>query len=84
MSKKEYVKSNLISMDPSTGNISMKVDFEGLSKIPFSNDDLKVEIILSLLNSIDYKNYVENDMHNEAYQSFEKIIEAANTAFGIE
>lgn len=82
MAEKEYVKNDLTSMDPRTGDISLKVAFEGESKIPFWNDDLKVKVILSLLDSIDIKHYAESNLHEDPQKDADKIIEATQVAFG--
>lgn len=72
----------MASGDTETGLTDLKVTIEGESNMPFWNHDLKVKAILALLESIDIKDYYENDKVDEANESFREIIETAKVAFG--
>lgn len=82
MRAKEYVKNNLTKINPENGDTSLKVDFEGNTEMPFWNDDLKVKVILALLETIDHKNYANSDMYDQASKDYENIIEYTKAAFG--
>lgn len=61
---------------------TLKITIEGDSNMPFWNHVLKVNAILSLLNSIDVKQYYEDKKVQEADESFRRITESAKVAFG--
>lgn len=82
MNKPEYVKGNVTQIDPTTNKFSLKVEYEGDSQMRFYHDDLKVQVILALLNSMDCENYAENDMQREAEQHADQIMKAVEVAFG--
>ncbi len=65
-----------------TGQTDIKITIEGNSEMPFWNHDLKVKAILALLNSIDIKNYHEDNKVDEADKAYNEIIESAKVAFG--
>ena len=67
-----------------TGLTDLKITIEGESNMPFWNHDLKVKAILALLDSIDVKQYHEDGLYKEANESYEKIIESAKVAFGLD
>ncbi|WP_252503257.1 hypothetical protein [Sporosarcina sp. Marseille-Q4943] len=60
---------------------ALKITIEGESEMPFWNHDLKVKAILMLLDSIDIKQYHEDNKSQEAYESYNEIIEATKAAF---
>lgn len=83
----DFLSHEVITMskgDIETGTTELKITIEGESNMPFWNHDLKVKAILALLNSIDIKDYHENNMFEEGYQSAEEIIRTTNAAFGID
>ncbi|MGP4074161.1 hypothetical protein ACTWQB_16790 [Piscibacillus sp. B03] len=84
MGKPEYVKSNLVRLGNSEYMFELKVDFEGESQIPFSYDDLMVKAAIALLNNVDYKNYSEANLHEQAMEDYQNIIDTAKGAFMIE
>jgi len=62
---------------------TIKVTIEGDSTMPYYNNDLKVKAILTLLNSIDIKDYADSNIQDEAYKSADEIIKSTKAAFGL-
>ncbi|KGR76175.1 hypothetical protein [Ureibacillus sinduriensis] len=71
-----------MNLDPLNSDVVITI--EGDSKIPLSNDDLKVKAIIALLNSIDIKHYHEANLQDEGYKAFVDIINSTKEAFGLD
>lgn len=74
----------LSELDLETGKSNVDVRVEGNSKMPFDNHDLKVKAILALLDSIDIKQYYENNLQEEGFKAAEEIINSTKAAFGLD
>lgn len=82
MAKQEYIKTKASDIDIDTGEPIVNVEVEGYSEMPFGHYDLKTKAIISLLESIDYKTYVENGMSTELEDHYQEIIKTAKNVFG--
>lgn len=79
--EKDLVKLKISGVDNSTSS-EIEITVEGESQITFWNDDLKVKAILTLLGSIDYKNYHETSNEHLIDDHFNEIIKLAKISYG--
>ncbi|MCG7317912.1 hypothetical protein [Brevibacillus laterosporus] len=76
-------KINLVTMNPD-GKTELKVEVEGYSNMPFWNHDLKLKAALLLIQSTDYKEFVEDNKYEEMERFRDDIIESINYALGFD
>jgi len=58
--------------------VSLTIEIQGQSDIPFWKHDLKLEAIKALLNTIDMKDFYEVNKHEEFYKHLAEIQELLN------
>ncbi|MEC5308526.1 hypothetical protein [Bacillus thuringiensis] len=63
---------------------NVKGEIEGYSNMPFWNHDLKLEVVLSLLNTVDYKDFFESPNYNQLNDYTKQIIEAIEYSLGFD
>ncbi|KXI93012.1 hypothetical protein ACS47_04230 [Bacillus cereus] len=74
---KEYVKVPF-----KVGGI--KGEYEGRSDMPFWNHDLTLELVIGLLNTVDYKEFFESGKLNELDNYTKQLIEAMEYSLGFD
>ena len=74
---KEYVKREFKAEN-------VKVEIEGYSNMPFWNHDLTLEVVLGLLNTVDYKDFFESPNYNQLNDYTKQIIEAIEYSLGFD
>lgn len=74
---KEYVKHEFKAEN-------VKVEIEGYSNMPFCNHDLTLEVVLGLLNTVDYKDFFESPNYNQLNVYTKQIIEAIEYSLGFD
>ncbi|PPA68728.1 hypothetical protein [Jeotgalibacillus proteolyticus] len=82
MTNSKKIKDDISKTDFKTGKTNFKVEFEGMSAIPFWNDDLKAKAAIALLKSIDIQNYVKHNMYEQAEEDYQELITLVNAAYG--
>ncbi|MBR2652235.1 MAG: hypothetical protein IKE75_01130 [Bacilli bacterium] len=63
---------------------NVKGEIEGYSNMPFWNHDLKLEVVLALLNTVDYKDFFESPNYNQLNDYTKQIIEAIEYSLGFD
>ena len=63
---------------------SVKGEYEGYSDMPFWNHDLTLELIIGLLNNVDYKEFFESGKLDELDGYAKRLIEAMEYSLGID
>ncbi|MGD5955109.1 hypothetical protein QUU72_22550 [Xanthomonas citri pv. citri] len=61
-----------------------KVESEGYSNMPFGNHDLTLEVVLGLLNTVDYKDFFESPNYNQLNDYTKQIIESIEYSLGFD
>ncbi|HFJ9332349.1 TPA: hypothetical protein ACGW5B_005843 [Bacillus paranthracis] len=74
---KEYVKREFKAEN-------VKVEIEGYSNMPFWNHDLTLEVVLGLLNTVDYKDFFESPNYNQLNDYTKQIIESIEYSLGFD
>ncbi|HHP5741506.1 hypothetical protein [Bacillus cereus group sp. BfR-BA-01451] len=77
LNKKEYVKVPF--------RVSgIKGEYEGYSDMPFWNCDLTLELVIGLLNTVDYKDFFESGKLNELDDYAKRLIKAIEHSLGFD
>lgn len=76
-------KFNLVTLDQDEKS-KLKVEVEGYSDMPFWNHDLKLKAALLLIQSTDYKHFMEDDKYEELERYRDEIIQSVNSALGFD
>lgn len=74
MSKKELIKKKLVATSEEGEEI--KISIEGNSTMPFWNHDLKFEAAISLLETVNEKDFDEDDMMEDYDKYVSRVMEA--------
>lgn len=69
----EIVKFSNVELDLETGE-EMEISVKGPSKVPFWNDDLKANAAISLISTIDLKNFDNPEDFFEVVESLKKAV----------
>ncbi|HDX9655207.1 TPA: hypothetical protein ROY23_005777 [Bacillus wiedmannii] len=75
--KKDYVKVPF-----KVGGI--KGEYEGYSDMPFWNHDLTLELVIGLLNTVDYKEFFESGKLDELNGYAKRLIETMEYSLGFD
>ncbi|HDR8043312.1 hypothetical protein COC65_13120 [Bacillus thuringiensis] len=62
----------------------IKGEIEGYSNMPYWNHDLKLEVILKLLSTVDQKQFLENQNHNQLEYYTKEIIKMIEVSLGVD
>ncbi|MFL9651890.1 hypothetical protein [Exiguobacterium chiriqhucha] len=75
-------KINLTLESFGENGVTLKVDVEGESNMPFWNHDLKLDAVIALLESVDMKDFYEDNKHEEFNQYMNEIQELLDAVKG--